>query len=66
MDGDVHTQTIDGFFGLFKSGVRGAHFAVSHKWLQGYLNEWTWRYNRRESETLMFTDLLTEAASRTV
>ena len=43
VDGDVHTQTIDGFFGLFKSGVRGAHHAVSHKWLQGYLNEWTWR-----------------------
>jgi hypothetical protein len=48
VDGDVHTQTIDGFFGLFKSGVRGAHHAVSHKWLQGYLNEWTWRYNHRE------------------
>ena len=66
VDGDVHTQTIDGFFGLFKTGVRGAHHAVSHKWLQGYLNEWTWRYNRRESETPMFTDLLTEASSRTV
>jgi hypothetical protein len=32
----VHTQTIDGFFGLFKTGVRGAHHPVSHKWLQGY------------------------------
>jgi hypothetical protein len=46
--------------------VRGAHHAVSHKWLQGYLNEGTWRYNRRESETPMFTDLLNEAVSRTV
>src|ERR671922_111639 len=54
-------ETIDGFFGLFKSGVRGAHHAVSHKWLQGYLNEWTWRYNRRESETPMFRDLLDAA-----
>ena len=42
VDGDVHTQTIDGFFGLFKTGVRGAHHAVSHKSLQGYLNQWTW------------------------
>ena len=42
VDGDVHTQTIEGFFGLFKSGVRGAHHAISHKWLQGYLNEWAW------------------------
>jgi transposase len=25
VDGDVHTQTIEGFFGLFKNGVRGAY-----------------------------------------
>jgi transposase len=66
VDGDVHTQTIDGFFGLFKSGVRGAHHAVSHKWLQGYLNEWTWRYNRREDGNRMFRDLIETAAVTTV
>ncbi len=33
-----------GLFGLFKTGVRGAHHSVSAMWLQGYLNEWTWRY----------------------
>jgi transposase len=66
VDGDVHTQTIDGFFGLFKTGVRGAHHAVSHKWLQGYLNQWTWRYNRRDNGYAMFHDLVGEAASRTV
>ena len=58
----VHTQTIDGFFGHFKSGVRGAHHAVSHKWLQGYLNEWTCRYNRREDGNRMFRDLIETAA----
>jgi transposase-like protein len=66
VDGDVHTQTIDGFFGLFKTGVRGAHHAVSQKWLQGYLNEWTWRYNRREDGNMMFRDLIETAAERTV
>jgi len=65
VDGDVHTQTIDGFFGLFKGGVRGAHHAVSHKWLQGYLNEWSWRYNRREDGNEMFRDLIDAAAMRT-
>jgi transposase len=35
VDGDVHTQTIEGFFGLFKTGVRGAHHSVSYRWLQG-------------------------------
>jgi hypothetical protein len=46
--------------------VRGAHHAVSHKWLQGYLNEWTWRYNRREDGTEMFRDLIEAAATDTV
>jgi transposase-like protein len=58
VDGDVHTQTIEGFFGLFKTGVRGAHHAVSQKWLQGYLNEWTWRYNHRGEEEQQFKALL--------
>lgn len=61
VQGDVHTQTIEGFFGLFKTGLRGAHHSVSHKWLQGYLNEWTWRYNRRDNGRSMFRDLLAEA-----
>jgi transposase-like protein len=59
--GDTHTQTIEGFFGLFKSGVRGAYHAVSHKWLQGYLNEYAWRYNRRDSDESMFHALLAQA-----
>jgi transposase len=66
VDGDVHTQTITDSSGLFKTGVRGAHHAVSHKWLQGYLNEWTWRYNRREEGNMMFRDLLATAAERTI
>lgn len=56
-------QTIEGFFGLFKTGVRGAHHAISHKWLQGNLNEWTWRYNRRDNGRSMFRDLLADALS---
>lgn len=62
VDGDVHTQTIEGFFGLFKNGVRGAYHSVSHKWLQGYVNEYVWRYNERDSERPMFTTLLLRAA----
>ena len=61
MDGDVHTQTIEGFFGLFKNGVRGAYHGVSQKWLQGYLNEYVWRYNRRDQPGSMFHALLAQA-----
>jgi transposase len=65
VEGNVHTQTIEGFFGLFKNGVRGAYHAVSQKWLQGYLNEYVWRYNRRDNTRAMFLDLIDTAASRT-
>jgi transposase-like protein len=54
VDGDVHTQTIEGFFGLFKMSVRGAHHSISAKWLQGYLNEYAFRYNRRKDERPIF------------
>ena len=66
VDGDVHTQTIDGFFGLFKNGVRGVYHSVSHKWLQGYVNEYAWSYNRRDGDTPMFRELIETAATRTV
>jgi transposase len=63
VEGDTHTQTIDGFFGLFKNAVRGVHHGVSHKWLQGYLNEYVWRWNRRGEDNTMFRDLLDAAAT---
>src|SRR5439155_11839878 len=63
VEGDVHTQTIEGFFGHFKTDVRGTHHAISHRWLQGYLNEWVWKWNRRDDDEAMFRQLLSSAAS---
>jgi transposase-like protein len=47
VSGDVHTNTIEGFWATVKTGIRGNYHSVSRKWLQGYLNEFAWRYNRR-------------------
>lgn len=63
VDGDVHTQTIEGFFSLVKNGIRGTYHSVSRKWLQGYLNEYAWRYNRRDDRRAMFESLLFRAVS---
>jgi transposase len=63
VSGDVHTQTIEGFFGNFKMGVRGAHHSISRKWLQGYLNEWARRYNHRDDGRAMFLTLIQRGAS---
>ena len=48
VDGDVHTQTIEGFWSLVKNGIGGVYHSVSAKWLQSYLDEYAWRYNHRE------------------
>jgi transposase len=58
VDGDVHTQTIEGFFGLVKNGIWGVYHSVSRKHLQGYLDEYAFRYNNRDSETPMFWAIL--------
>ena len=54
VDGDTHTNTIEGFFALFKNGVRGVYHAVSTAYLQDYLNEYTFRYNHRDTPKPMF------------
>lgn len=48
VDGEVHTQTIEGFWSLVKNGIGGVYHSVSAKWLQSYLDEYAWRYNHRE------------------
>jgi len=65
VSGDVHTQTIEGFWSLVKRGLSGTHHAVSAKHLQGYLNEYAWRYNHRDSRRSMFELLLLRAALAT-
>jgi transposase len=63
VEGDVHTQAIEGFWSLVKNGIRGSYHSVSKKWLQGYLNEYAWRYNHRDDREAMFRLLLRRAAS---
>lgn len=49
VDGDVHTNTIEGFFSLMKRGISGVYHGVSTKYLQTYLDEYVFRYNNREA-----------------
>lgn len=63
VSGTIHTNTIEGFWSLVKNGLRGVHHSVSAKHLQGYLNEYAWRYNQRqEQRRSMFETLLLRAA----
>lgn len=58
VDGDVHTNTIEGFFGLVKTGISGVYHAVSKRYLQSYLDEYSFRYNNRDSAQPMFWAIL--------
>jgi transposase-like protein len=46
--GNTHTNTIEGFFSIFKRGMRGVYQHCSEKHLQRYLNEFDFRYSNRE------------------
>jgi transposase len=60
--GDVHTNTIEGFWSLVKRGIGGVYHQVSQKYLQSYLDEYSFRYNRRDCGNLIFTSLLKRVA----
>jgi len=59
--GRVHTNTIDGFWSQVKRSIDGTHHGVSRKYLQNYVNEFSFRYSRRFYETPMFSLLAARA-----
>jgi hypothetical protein len=45
--GDVTTNTVEGFFSIFKRGMRGVYQHCQEKHLHRYLSEYDFRYNNR-------------------
>jgi transposase-like protein len=45
--GDVTTNSVEGFFGVFKRGIVGVYQHCGEQHLQRYLDEFTFRYNNR-------------------
>ncbi|MCX5997343.1 MAG: IS1595 family transposase [Chloroflexi bacterium] len=60
VNGNIHTNTIEGFWSLVKRGIDGCYHAVSPKYLQSYLNEYQFRYNHRQEECPMFLSVLNQ------
>jgi transposase-like protein len=62
--GDIHTNTIEGFWSLIKRGIGGVYHSVSKKYLQTYLNEYSFRYNRRNDSKPMFNAFLDQVVEK--
>jgi transposase len=64
--GDIHTNTVEGFWSLIKRGIGGVYHAVGQDYLQSYLDEYSYRYNRRDQGNLIFKSILGEVSKRAV
>ncbi|MBX9907277.1 MAG: IS1595 family transposase [Beijerinckiaceae bacterium] len=61
--GDINTNTVEGYFSIFKRGMKGIYQHCSEKHLHRYLSEYDFRYNNRVA--LGVNDIArTEAAVR--
>lgn len=56
--GDVHANTIEGFWSHIKRSITGTHKVVSRKYLQEYLNAFVFHRNNRYSDKERFWALL--------
>lgn len=59
--GLTHTNTIEGFWSQLKRSLRGTYHAVSTKHLQSYVNEFAYRYSKRDWPTSLFFPMLARA-----
>jgi transposase-like protein len=49
LDRAIHTNTIEGFFSVFKRGMKGVYQHCAHNHLHRYLAEFDFRYNNRKA-----------------
>ncbi len=60
--GTTHTNTIEGFWSLFKRGIVGSYHKINKEYLPLYLNEFSWRFNNRNNPDA-FADLITTCSN---
>ena len=53
--GAIHTNTIEGFWSIFKRGVVGTFHKVSKKYMPLYVAEFQFRYNNRQNADIFGT-----------
>lgn len=62
--GEVYTNTLEGFWSQMKRSINGTYHAVSPKYLQTYVDEFSYRYNCRFSPEPLFSLLLSQVVKQ--
>jgi transposase-like protein len=52
VSGNIHTNTLEGFWSLLKRGMIGQYHKVSKRYLPRYLDEFSYRYNNRKNDNV--------------
>jgi hypothetical protein len=58
VNGNIHTNNLEGFWSQLKRSINGTYHSVSPKYLQTYVNEFAFRYNKRNDVTPLFKSMI--------
>jgi transposase-like protein len=61
--GDVHTNTVEGYYSIFKRGMKGVYQHCSEKHLHRYLSEFDFRYSNRSAIGVEDAERVTKIAA---
>lgn len=61
---DIHTNTVEGFWSQLKRSIDGTYHHVEGKYLQGYVDEYAFRYSHRKDKQAMFRTMLEKVAEK--
>ena len=64
VNGNTHTNTLEGFWSLFKRGIVGQYHQISVKHMNRYIDEFCFRYNNRNVDSdIVFASVITKAVN---
>jgi hypothetical protein len=61
--GDIHTNSVEGFWSQLKRSIDGTYHHVTPEHLQEYADEYSFRYSHRNDEQAMFATMMQQVVS---